>query len=80
MREEGLWVTVPVFTFEIMCVFFFFCLIQNVSIYATKSEKKQKPPTLPPRGDNLLFYHDPEEKRHKEIFITIPHNFLPHLL
>lgn len=31
----------------------------------------------PPRGGNLLSYHDPEKKQHKVIFSTIPHNFLP---
>lgn len=36
-------------------------------IYTTKDDKKnQAPQILPPRDDNLLFYHDPEEKQHKE--------------
>lgn len=63
VKEEGLRVAGPVFTFENML----FCLIRNVCIYATESEKKRMPPTLPPRSDNLLFYHDPEEKRHRDL-------------
>lgn len=42
------------------------------------TKTKNKPAqALPPREDNLLFYHDSEEKQRKEI--TNPHNFLPRL-
>lgn len=48
----------------------------KMCIYATE-DKKQTPPTLPPKGENLLFYHDPEEKQHRDIYYNSPQSPSP---